>query len=108
VNRTLYFQTKGDGNPMGDPDAAWSNQVSAENYDSNSIWRTGQGVPDDLVLGKVVMRIPIAGWITLFLQQTTWGLPLVISIILLLIVIESIVPIISKKNKLKVVDKQKR
>jgi signal peptidase I len=101
VNGTLYFQTKGDGNPIGDPNAAWPNQVSTENYDSNSIWRTGQGVPQNLVLGKVVMRVPIAGWITLFLQQTTWGLPLIISIILLLIVIEFIVPIIRKKDKLK-------
>lgn len=67
VNGTLYFQTKGDGN--GEP---WPKMPSVEEYDSNSIWRTGEGVPGNLVEGRVVTRIPYFGWITLILKETPW------------------------------------
>jgi signal peptidase I len=93
VNGTLYFQTKGDGNPT----VKWPNPVSQQDYDSNSLWHTGQGVPEDLVVGKVVMRIPWFGHITLFLRGNSWGLPLVIAIILVLLVIEFLLPLAKKK-----------
>ena len=69
-------------------------------YDSNTLWTTGQGVPQNLVIGKVVMRIPYFGWITLFLRGNSWGLPVIIGLILLLVVLEFIIPIIrGKKSK---------
>jgi signal peptidase I len=93
VNGTLYFQTKGDGN--GTP---WPALVSQNEYDSHTLWNTGQGVPADLVVGKVVMRIPWFGHITLFLRNNPWGLPLVIALIILLLLVEFIIPVIRKKS----------
>jgi signal peptidase I len=94
VNGTIYFQTKGDGNSG----VRWPNPVSTGEYDSNTIWHTGQGVPQNLVIGKVVMRIPYFGWITLFLRNNPWGLPVVIGLIMLLIVLEFIIPIVKGKQ----------
>lgn len=94
VNGTIYFQTKGDGN--GDK---WP--AVTQEYDSNTIWHTGQGVPQDLVIGKVVMRIPYFGWVTLFLRNNPWGLPVIIAIILLLVVLEFVIPIVRGKKLLK-------
>ena len=94
VNGTIYFQTKGDGN--GDK---WP--AVTQEYDSNTIWHTGQGVPQDLVIGKVVMRIPYFGWVTLFLRNNPWGLPVIIAIILLLVVVEFVIPLVRGKKLLK-------
>ncbi len=93
INGTLYFQTKGDGN--GTP---WPTPVSQNEYDSHTLWSTGQGVPQDLVIGKVVMRIPWFGHITLFLRNNPWGLPLVIALIIILLLVEFILPVLRKKS----------
>ena len=90
----LHFQTKGDGNPSKD----WPAVPSSEDYDSNLLWHTGQGVPENLVIGKVVMRIPWFGHLTLFLRDTPWGLPAIIALILILLVVEFIIPIIRGKK----------
>jgi len=95
ISGTLYFQTKGDGNSG----TKWPNPVSAQDYDSHTLWSTGQGVPQDLVVGKVIMRIPYFGWITLFLRNNAWGLPVIIGLILLLVVLEFVIPIIRGKGK---------
>jgi hypothetical protein len=50
------------------------------------------------VIGKVVMRIPYFGWVTLFLRNNTWGLPAVVALILLLVVLEFIIPIVKSKR----------
>jgi hypothetical protein len=92
INGTLYFQTKGDGN--GDQ---WPTVPTSYQYDSNIFYHNGIGVPQDLVEGKVVMRIPYFGWATLFLRNNTWGLPLIVGIILLLVVLEFIIPLIRKE-----------
>lgn len=95
-NGTLYFQTKGDGN--GDK---WPAVPSSSEYDSNSgvYAGNGQGVPSNLVIGKVVMRIPYLGWITLFFRTVPWATPLVIVLIMLLIILEFVVPVIKRKPK---------
>jgi signal peptidase I len=96
LNGTLYFQTKGDGNSAD----KWPATPSPLEYDSATLWsNNGQGVPQDLVIGKVVMRIPYFGWITLFLRENPLGLPLIVGVILLLVVLEFIVPIIRKQSK---------
>ncbi len=92
VDGTLYFQTKGDGNGEKYP-----KDPSPSEYDSNTLWFTGQGVPENLVVGKVVMRIPWFGHITLFLRGNPWGLPLVIALIFVLLIIEFILPMARKK-----------
>jgi signal peptidase I len=92
VNGTLYFQTKGDGNGVKYPALP-----SSSEYDSNSLWHTGEGVPQNLVIGKVIFRIPYFGWITLFLKGTPWGLPVIIILILVLIALEFVIPLIRHK-----------
>ena len=97
VDGKLYFQTKGDGNPS----VAWPAVPSPNDYDStNGIYHSSpNGVPQEFVLGKVVTRIPYFGWITLLLRGTSWALPLIIAIILVLIVLEFILPVIRKNDK---------
>ena len=94
ISGTLYFQTKGDGN-----EGRWPGVPPVSQYDSNTLWNTGQGVPQNLVVGKVVMRIPWFGWITLFMRNNSWGLPLIIALILLLVIIEFVIPIIRGKKE---------
>ncbi len=93
-NGVLYFQTKGDGN-----DTPYPAVPSPSEYDSSGLWFTGKGVPQDMVLGKVVMRIPYLGWITLLLKANPWGLPAIIAIILLLLVLEMALPEIKRRRK---------
>jgi signal peptidase I len=95
VNGTMYFQTKGDGNSAD----KWPNVPSPQEYDSRTLWNTGQGVPQDYVIGKVVMRIPYFGWITLFLRNNPWGLPVIIGLIMLLVILEFVIPLIRKEIK---------
>ena len=94
INGTLYFQTKGDGN--GDQ---WPTPVSSLQYDSNTFWHTGQGVPQNLVEGRVVMRIPLFGWVTLLMRSTSWVLPLIIVIIMLLVFLEFVIPFVKERKK---------
>jgi signal peptidase I len=96
INSSLFFQTKGDGNPS----AKFPDITSDGDWDSHTIWHTGQGVTEDAIEGKVVMRIPLFGWITLLMRQNSLVLPLIIGIILLLVVVEFVVPIIKDKRKL--------
>ena len=94
LNGTLYFQTKGDGNG-----GKWPAMPSPQEYDSRTLWNNnGQGVPQKLVIGKVVMRIPYFGWVTLFLRNNPWGLPVVIGLILLLVVLEFVIPLMKDKK----------
>jgi signal peptidase I len=94
-NGTVYFQTKGDGNGE-----KWPAVPSSSEYDSNNIYAgNGQGVPANLVEGKVIMRIPLLGWITLFFRTVSWGLPLIIVIILLLVILEFVLPVLKRKLK---------
>jgi signal peptidase I len=94
-NGTLYFQTKGDGNS----NHKWPEIPTTQEYDSRSLWNTGEGVPQNYVIGKVVMRIPYFGWVTLFLRNNPWGLPLVIGLIMLLVILEFVIPLIRKAAK---------
>ena len=91
VNGTTYYLTKGDGN--GNP---WPQtpQTGFDPWDSNS----PPGVPQSMVVGRVVMRIPWFGWITLFMRDNSWGLPVVIALILLLVIVEFVVPILREKK----------
>jgi signal peptidase I len=94
INGTLYFQTKGDGNGY-----KWPAVPPASEYDSNSIYPgNGQGLPQNLVLGKVVLRIPYVGWITLLVKDNPLILPAIIAIIMLLVALEFIIPILRKKK----------
>lgn len=91
VNGTTYYITKGDGNGNFWPQTPNS---GFDQWDSNN----PPGVPSSYVVGKVVMRIPWFGWITLFMRGNPLGLPVVIAIILLLLIVEFILPILREKN----------
>ena len=91
VNGTTYYLTKGDGNGNPWPQTPTSDQDPWDN--SNP-----PGVPSNYIVGRVVMRIPWFGWVTLFMRGNSWGLPVVIALIMLLIVIEFIVPILREKK----------
>lgn len=95
VKGTLYFQTKGDGN--GAPDT-WPNPPtqSLDPWDGNN----PPGVSQNQVIGKVVMRIPWFGWVALIMQQSTWGLPLIVTLIILLVIVEFVIPILRNNKKL--------
>ncbi|HSV49457.1 MAG TPA: hypothetical protein VLH35_03995 [Candidatus Acidoferrales bacterium] len=94
VDGTWYFQTKGDGNGLH-----WPAEVNVSEYDSNTLWSSGQGVSEYHVLGKVVMRVPYVGWITLLMRNTSWALPLVIALIMILVFVEFVIPAIKPKKK---------
>lgn len=90
INGTLYFKTKGDGNgPLTWPDVP--------NYYDNI--PDARGVPQNLIEGKVILRVPWFGWITLFMRGNPWALPLIIAIIILLVVIEFVLPVVKEKKR---------
>ena len=90
INGTLYFKTKGDGNGP----VTWP---AIPNYYDNI--PDTKGVPQNLIEGKVILRIPWFGWITLLMRGNSWALPVVIGLILLLLIIEFILPVIKEKRK---------
>ena len=90
INGTLYFKTKGDGNGP----VTWP---SIPNYYDNI--PDTKGVPQNLIEGKVILRIPWFGWITLLMRGNSWALPVVIGLIILLLIIEFILPVIKEKRK---------
>ncbi len=91
INGTMYFQTKGDGN--GNP---WPEQPTS----GQDPWDFSNppGVPQNLVVGKVIMRIPWFGWITMIMQESSWGLPVVIALIMVLVIVEFVIPILREKT----------
>lgn len=90
INGTLYFKTKGDGNGP----VTWP--AVPNNFDNIP---DSRGVPQNLIEGKVVLRIPWFGWVTLFMRGNSWVLPVVIGLILLIIVIEFVLPMVKGKRK---------
>ncbi len=103
VDGTWYFQTKGDGNGLN-----WPATADVSDYDSHgNLWSGGEGVPQDLVLGKVVMRIPYFGHITLIMQSSDFAVPLVVLLIVLLIVVQFFVPAVRARKKKRVEQKSK-
>jgi len=91
VNGQLYFITKGDGNGNPWPETPKS---GFDPWDSNN----PPGVPASMVVGKVVARIPWFGWVTIFVKDYQWGLPVIILIILVIAIIEFVVPVLTEKK----------
>ena len=90
----IYFLTKGDGN---NPPDTWPNPATYHDP-----W--GE-VSEDLVVGKVIMRIPWIGWIAIKMQElgatgTSIVVPLIVVIIVLYIIVEFVVPMLRNRRKL--------
>jgi hypothetical protein len=91
INGTLYFYTKGDGNPP----VNWPNPIPETGDTGIDSWTP---IPQDLVVGRVVMRIPWVGHAILFMQRNPFGLPIVIALIIILVIIEFISPLLKGKK----------
>ena len=87
----IFFFTKGDGNS----NTKWPDIPTSSEYDP---WNQGNGISEELVVGKVVMRIPWVGHFVLFMRNGI-GLPLVVGLITILIIVEFIIPIIRSKKE---------
>jgi signal peptidase len=70
INGKIFFETKGDGNASPDQDL----------------------VPEDNVVGKVILRIPWIGHLALFMHNSFFGTLLIIFLIIILIIIEFVIP----------------
>lgn len=79
-NGKIYFKTKGDGNGVN----KWPNEPDSSEYDP---WV----ISEELVVGKVILRIPWIGHVVLFMHGS-FGIPLAILLIILLVIIEFIFP----------------
>ncbi len=86
----IYFFTKGDGNS----NTKWPDIPSRSEYDP---WNNRGGIPDDLVVGKVLMRIPWIGHFVLFMRNGI-GLPIIVGLIILLLIAEFMIPILRNKK----------
>ncbi len=85
-NGQIYFRTKGDGNGIN----KWPDPIQSAEYDP---WK----IPAYEVVGKVVMRVPWVGHVVLFMRNSL-GLPLVITLIVLLVIVEFVLPLLKKKK----------
>ena len=84
-NGTIYFRTEGDGNGM----LKWPNAP-----DQTDTWSP---FSEDLVVGKVVMRIPWVGHLVLFMRSEV-GVPAVVILAVLLIILEFVIPSLRRKK----------
>ena len=85
INGTLVFRTKGDGNGNKWPG---SPQLGMDSW----------SIPQELIVGKVVGRIPWIGHFALLMQNSI-GTTLIILAIVLLVFIEFILPLLQSKKK---------
>ena len=100
VNGITYFSTKGDGNGNAWPQTP---QSGLDPWDYNN----PAGVPQNLIVGKVVMRVPYVGWVAMFmqwvqkqlnLQGVNVAIPIIVILIIALIIIEFVVPLLRHKK----------
>ncbi len=99
ANGILYFHTKGDGN--GWPNV-WPNPVTrGEDYWSSAAYPNSTyngAISEEYVYGKVIMRIPWVGSLSILAQQYTVIPIILVLIIIILIVIEFVLPLFRKDN----------
>jgi signal peptidase I len=88
IDGKLYFITKGDGNGNDWP--------ATPEYGIDHWSGYPDGVPEDLVVGKVILRIPWVGHLALFMRGSL-GIPLVIVIIVVIVIFEFVFPIFRQK-----------
>ncbi len=89
IDEKMYFTTKGDGNGNDWP--------ATPEYGIDSWNGYPNGVPQELVVGKVMMRVPWVGHIALFMRNGL-GLPLVVGIILAILILEFVLPLFRQEK----------
>jgi hypothetical protein len=103
INGKLYFFTKGDGNPSH----YWPETAKPYEYDpwysSNASIPQG-AVSQDLVVGKLVMRVPWLGRLAMFMHDVVGvnnryvALPIIVFLILIIILVEFVVPALKRRT----------
>jgi hypothetical protein len=103
VDGKLYFFTKGDGNPP----VKWPASLVPYMYDQwySSDPNVPQGaVSEDLVVGKVIMRVPLIGYIPMFMHDVlgvnnnNLVVPIIVLLIIILIIAEFVIPLLRRKD----------
>lgn len=102
INGKLYFFTKGDGNQP----VTWPGYQEGM-YDKwiiNNLSIPIGAVSEDLVVGKVIMRVPLIGYLPMFVQSITGNnsaiiIPIIIIIIIILLIVEFVIPLLKRKEK---------
>ncbi len=103
IDGKWYFFTKGDGNS---PPDVWPIVPKSHEYDKWPNINTGippGAVSEDLIVGKVVMRIPWVGLVAIFMQAVLGinnyliGVPIIVILIILLVIIEFKLPMRKRK-----------
>jgi len=83
VGDKIYFRTKGDGNDTPD------------SYSGEGTWK-GM-ISEDLVIGKVVLRVPWIGHIALFMRNS-YGIFIIVILIIIVVIVEFVVPAFAGKE----------
>ncbi len=82
----IYFRTKGDGNP-----GSWDTWTDyRESYDTENYTYRGM-ISERLLVGKVIMRVPWVGQLSLLMHDSS-GIYIVVTFIILLVIIELAIP----------------
>lgn len=100
IDGKLFFFTKGDGNPP----VIWpyfQENMYDKWYNSEEAVPLG-AVSQDLVIGKVILRIPLIGYIPMFVQAMIGSnplaiLPVIFVLIILLLIMQVVIPIVKRK-----------
>ncbi len=101
VNGTLYFYTKGDGNNYPN---VWPNPITtsvdtwAPDPSNPSSVYNNQAISEDYVYGKVIMRIPWVGSLSLLAQTYTFIPIILVIIIIILVMFEFVLPLLKQNN----------
>ncbi len=91
INSTVYFKTKGDAAGS----TIWPNVPTYFDDIPSSL-----GVPQNEIVGRVVLRVPWIGGMVLFLLNNPWSLPLIIALTVLLGAVKLLVAGTKRKRKL--------
>jgi len=91
INSTAYFKTKGDAAGS----TIWPNVPTYFDDIPSSL-----GVPQNEIVGRVVLRVPWIGGMVLFLLNNPWSLPLIIALTVLLGAVKLLVARTKRKRKL--------
>jgi hypothetical protein len=103
MDNKLYFFTKGDGNSPPDTWPIFPQLYERDPWYSGNASIPQGAVSQDLVIGKVVMRIPWIGHIAIFMHDALGvnnsyiAIPIVVLLIILLIILEFVIPLLKRK-----------
>ncbi|MCW4009536.1 MAG: hypothetical protein NWF05_02810 [Candidatus Bathyarchaeota archaeon] len=104
IDGKLYFYTKGDGN---NPPDTWPIVPEPYQYDP---WYSGNAsiprgaVSEDLVVGKVVLRVPWLGHVAIFMHEVLGvnnqflAVPVIVILIIMLLAVELVEPLLRRRR----------